>query len=106
MAASLFVSSWEMALGLEPFHILRREVVRERFDYEGAPGIHVAFVRVFRLVPRWCFPDAAGYGGCRSWLKLPALPGGTRLETVLSDAENRKRFAQFCAATGTVDGAE
>ena len=48
---SSVVTSWETAAALAPFHILREEVVRERFDYDACAGIHVAFVRVFRLQP-------------------------------------------------------
>ena len=92
------VTDWETVLALEPFHILTREVVRERFDYDEAPGIHVAFVRVFELEPGWIFPDAPRYGGCRSWVELPPLPKGARLETVLSDSENGERFRRFFAA--------
>ena len=33
------VTNWETAVALEPFHILTREVVRERFEYDDAPGI-------------------------------------------------------------------
>ncbi|MCA1660155.1 MAG: DUF1802 family protein, partial [Verrucomicrobiaceae bacterium] len=50
------VTSWDEAIALEPLHVLKREVVRERFEYADAPGIHVAFVRVFRLEPTWRFP--------------------------------------------------
>ncbi len=66
------VTSWETAAALEPFHVLRSEVVRERFEYDEAPGIHVAFVRVFRLAAPWILPELPAYGGCRSWVKLPA----------------------------------
>ncbi|HEY1582459.1 MAG TPA: DUF1802 family protein, partial [Chthoniobacterales bacterium] len=57
-------------------------VVRERFDYATAPGVHVAFVEVFRLAAVWRFPDAKRYGGCRSWVELPEPPENVRLERV------------------------
>ena len=44
-----FLDSWEKVIALEPFHILQRDVVRERFDYDAASGIHVGVVRVYRL---------------------------------------------------------
>lgn len=68
------ITSWDEAVALESLHVLTPDVVRERFDYSEAPGIHVAFVRVYRLEPRWIFPDAPRYGGCRSWVGLPDPP--------------------------------
>jgi hypothetical protein len=94
------ISSWATAEALEPWHILRSEVVRERFDYDRAPGLHVGFVRVFRVLPTWTFPDTKRYGGCRSWVKLPDPPGGLRLETVLSDAEHERRREEFLKIAG------
>ena len=89
------VTEWETALALEPLHILTREVVRERFDYDEAPGIHVAFVRVFALEPVWIFADAPRYGGCRSWVELPPLPKETRLRAVADKAAHTARLAEF-----------
>ena len=93
------ITSWETAAALESFHILKPEVVRARFEYDAAPGIHVAFVRVFRVVPAWTFPDDPRYGGCRSWVQLPKVPKEVRQEPVLSDAEHAARRAEFRAIT-------
>jgi hypothetical protein len=79
------ITDWEEARALEPLHILQESVVRERFDYDDAPGVHVAFVRVFKLDPVWCFPDAESYGGCRSWVELPEPPPGLQLHPVPMD---------------------
>ena len=76
------MTKWADVRALEPLHILRESVVRERFDYDDAPGVHVAFVRVFRLEPVWRFPNAKSYGGCRSWVQLPEPPAGLRLHPV------------------------
>ena len=93
--ASEVVISWETAVALEPFHVWQREVVRERFEYDGAQGIHVAFVRVFRLSAPWIISELPAYGGCRSWVKLPALPSGCSLEPVVTDAEHECRLQKF-----------
>lgn len=95
--AAAHVTSWETAAALEPLHILQPSVVRERFDYDEAPGLHVALVRVYRLAPSWIFPDAPRYGGCRSWVKLPACPTETRFEPVLSESEHKARQEKFSA---------
>ncbi len=92
-----FVSDWETAAALEPLHVLKSGVVRERFDYDGGNGIHVAFVRAFRLRPTWRFPEETRYGGCRSWVKLPDAPNDLQLSSVLSDEEHAERLAQFRA---------
>lgn len=92
---SELVTSWETARVLESFHILQPEVVRERFDYDAERGIHVAFVRIFRLEPAWKFADAVGYGGCRSWVNLPPFPEGMRLDAIVSDQEHARRFGEF-----------
>jgi len=80
-----FVDRIETALALEPFHILSEATVRERFDYDDLKGVHVALVRVARLVPAWEFPDAPRYGGCRSWVDLPDPPADLRSAPVLDD---------------------
>ena len=91
------ITSWKIAEALIPLHILQPEVVRERFEYDEAPGLHLAFVRVFRLDPVWTFPNDKKYGGCRSWVKLPDPPNELRLEPVLDDAERAKRLNEFLA---------
>jgi hypothetical protein len=79
------MTDWDEVRTLEPLHILQESVVRERFDYDDAPGLHVAFVRTFRLAPVWRFPDAKAYGGCRSWVQLPQPPAGLRLHPVIEE---------------------
>jgi hypothetical protein len=75
-------TDWEEVRALKPFHILSESVVAERFDYNDAPGVHVAFVQIFRLEPVWRFPDAKAYRGCRSWVQLPEPPAGLQLHPV------------------------
>jgi hypothetical protein len=91
------IADWETARALAPLHILQESVVRERFDYDEAPGVQVAFVRVFRLEPVWRFPDAARYGGCRSWVELPEPRAGLQLCPVLDEAVHARRREEFGA---------
>jgi hypothetical protein len=97
------VTSWNVAEALAPLHILQPAVVRERFNYDQAPGLHVAFVRAFRLKPVWIFPNDAKYGGCRSWVPLPNPPGEFKLEPVLSESEHAQRKQRFLEITGQSD---
>lgn len=96
------VTSWTDAQALEPFHVLREEVVRERFEYDDVPGLHVAFVRVFRLEPEWIITDSKSYGGCRSWVSLPAAEPAPRLVSACSAEEHRRRLRQFGLLLPTV----
>ena len=80
------LTRWNEVSALAPLHILAESVVRERFEYSETPGVHVAFVQIFRLDPIWCFPDAKAYGGCRSWVSLPEPPSGLRLHPTAGGA--------------------
>ena len=92
------ITSWSVVEALEPLHILKLEVVRERFEYDPAPGLHVAFVRAFRVEPVWTIPNERGYAGCRSWVNLPVLPVNLQLEPVLSNAQHEGYHRAFKAA--------
>jgi hypothetical protein len=96
------VEDWEQARALEPLHILQESVVQERFEYDEAPGVQVALVRVFRLETPWRFSDAARYGGCRSWVDLPEPPANLQLLPVLDDVEQEQRREQFQGALARV----
>ena len=56
---------------LEPLHVLQASVLEERFHYDDRQGLHLAFVRAYRISPVWEFPLRPSYGGCRSWVTLP-----------------------------------
>ena len=84
------VTDWSKATRLAELHVLQENVVADRFRYDSAPGVHVAFVRVFRLDPPCRLPNAKKYGGCRSWLDLPNLEDSV-LVSVLSDEEHARR---------------
>jgi len=98
------ITSLETALGLRGFHVWNEEVVRERFHYDEAPGLHLAFLRVFRCEPRWAFPDEAKYGGCRSWVTIPDAQAGMKLVPALAEEEHQVRSGELRAALGTALG--
>jgi hypothetical protein len=89
------ITSWKTAQALDPLHVLKNEVVRERFEYDKAPGLQAGFVRVFQVVPSWTFPNRKAYGGCRSWVKLPESPRTLHLEPVMNDGEHGGRRNEF-----------
>jgi hypothetical protein len=83
--------------GLEPLHVLQPSVLEERFHYDQPSGLHVAFLRAFRLSPVWELPFHPSYRGCRSWITLPEPPAELKKEPVLSDEEQSRR-RDFCLA--------
>lgn len=70
------MTDWAEVEALEPLHILKPDVVRERFEYGRERGLHVAFVDVFRVDPEWTLADERRFSGCRSWVDLPEPPRG------------------------------
>ncbi len=97
--AAKFITDWEAVSAMDSLHILQPGVIRERFGYGGKAGIHVAFLRVFRLLPAWILPNDRRFGGCRSWVKLPSLASSYALQRVLSDDEHQFRLDKFRAIT-------
>ena len=72
--------------------------MRERFDYADAPGLHLAFLRIFYCDPSWGFPDEPKYGGCRSWVTIPEPSEGMKLIPALTEQEHLRRSAALNAA--------
>ena len=85
-----FLSDPEQLAGLSDFHIVTREVVEEGFRFGEPPGIHIGFARIYRVSFPWLLPMEKRFGGCRSWVELPASPE-VSMEPVLSDEENQRR---------------
>jgi hypothetical protein len=76
---------------LEPLHVMQASVLEERFHYDQREGLYLAFVRAYRISPRWILPLRPSYGGCRSWITLPDPPPALQTEVVLSDEEQNRR---------------
>lgn len=91
---SCFLSVPAQLAAVGEYHILREEVVEERFRFGEPAGIHVGFARIYRLSTPWVFPMEKRFGGCRSWVELPGAPQH-RLEAVISDEENRRRSQEL-----------
>lgn len=93
-----WIDDWPTLQRLEPFHVWREEVVRERFEYDDQRGLQCAFGRVYRLDPAWTFPDRPSFGGCRSWITLPEFPAETTaLHPVMDDARHAALAAELRA---------
>jgi hypothetical protein len=84
------VTDWDAVRALASLHILSEAAVRKRFEYEGREGVHIAFVRAFRLDPPCRIANEKRYGGCRSWVDLPDFTG-CAMVSVLTDEEHARR---------------
>jgi hypothetical protein len=82
------VTDWDKVSALEPHHVWAEQTIRERFAWNEDSCLFVALVRVFTLPEAWSFPYIPGYGGCRSWVKLPdeGKVKEAELTPVMSDA--------------------
>jgi hypothetical protein len=84
------LSDWQRVSRLRALHVLRDSVIAERYRYRETEGVHVAFVRVYRLDPPIRLRNEKRYGGCRSWIDLPEVEGSV-LVSVISDEEHQRR---------------
>ncbi|MFL6528806.1 MAG: DUF1802 family protein [Chthoniobacterales bacterium] len=71
VADAKLITRWEEVEALEPLHVLKPEVVRERFGFGPTAGVHVAWVSVTTLDEPWILPELPAYRGCKSWVELP-----------------------------------
>ena len=101
------LTDWRQVAALEPFHIYTEATVRDRFEWEGkgmaSGSIHVALVRVSALAEPWKLPYEPGFGGCRSWIKLPEAPAAclTHAVPVIPDEAFGKLQEALAAAIGS-----
>jgi hypothetical protein len=91
------VTDWEKVRALAPFHLWTEAEIRKRFDQDDQPGVSVALVCIARLSEPHLFPDLPQYGGCRSWIDVPAIPADATLTPVLDDATRFQRQREIRA---------
>ncbi len=65
------LTDWDEVMRLDPYHIWKEEIVRERFEWGDEHGLSYAVVRAWQLTDPWILKDRASFGGCRSWFGLP-----------------------------------
>lgn len=66
-------------------HIWTNEFATERLKWKKKLPLHVLLLRVYKLEQPVEIPFEAEYGGCKSWLSLPASLEGLDAYPVLSD---------------------
>jgi hypothetical protein len=87
---------------LEPWHILTRETVHQRFRYRK-PGLWVLSVRVYAGGEPHRIPVTAEHAGCKSWVALDAPLPTRGLRPVLADEAYRERVEALRRVTGRRD---
>jgi hypothetical protein len=85
------MTDWEKVRALAPFHIWQESEIEKRFRQDDKLMVSLAFLRVQRLSEPHVFPDAPRYGGCRSWIEAPDLPGHITRANILDDTTHRER---------------
>ena len=95
------VCDWEKVRALAPFHIWNESEIEKRFRQDEKQMVSLAFVCVQRLSEPFIFPDSPRYGGCRSWVELPAPPAQIARLDVLDDTTHRAREMAIRSALAT-----
>ena len=70
------LTNWDEIAALADEHIWTEDVIRERYEWGDEPGISYARLRIWRLPEPWVLANRKGFGGCRSWIGLPAEESG------------------------------
>jgi hypothetical protein len=85
---------------ISDLHILKPEVLEQRFAYDEPKGLHLAMTRVFSVTPVWSLPFQKSFGGCRSWVELPEAPAELGFTPVIDDSEHTARVQRVWKAIG------
>jgi hypothetical protein len=95
-----WIESLTLLEPLADLHILKPEVLEQRFAYDDPKGLHVAMIRVLRIAPEWSLPFQKSFGGCRSWIELPDSPADLQFTPVIEEAEHALRRERVIAVIG------
>lgn len=85
-----YLNDWEKVHSLDSFHLLKEEILKERFEYGESLGLHLLFVRVYRLSQPVVIPWLSSYDGCKSWVDLESAPDFEKSTPVIPDAAFEK----------------
>lgn len=97
---TLWIEDLSLLQPLSDLHILKPEVLEQRFAYDDPQGLHLAMIRVFSVIPVWSLAFQKSFGGCRSWVELPEAPAELRFAPVIQDGEHAARMQRVREAIG------
>ncbi|MBT5018301.1 DUF1802 family protein [Planctomicrobium sp.] len=69
VAEILYVDSFEKLESLQEFHVLKPDILRQRFEYR-TPGLYVLVIQSASLPSPVSIQHADHYDGCKSWFEL------------------------------------
>ncbi len=92
---------WHLTSETELPHLLGRQIlspatIDQRFHYKS-PGLFVLGVRTYRPSAPLLLPETPHFGGCRSWVDLPAEIETTGLTPILDDTLHAARLQDLRA---------
>ena len=103
---SVYLESWEQVTRLEDAHFWGNEILRERFDYAGRPGmepgLHLLIVRVSKINLPHKLADSTAYDGCKSWIEVPVDWEHDIANHVVRTEEFATRRSRILGAVSTV----
>jgi CDP-diacylglycerol---glycerol-3-phosphate 3-phosphatidyltransferase len=103
---SVYLTSWEQVERLDDAHFWSDEILRERFDYQGRPGmepgLHLLIVRVSKINLAHKLPASSDYDGCKSWIEVPVDWEHDIATHVVRTEEFATRRSRILGAVATV----
>jgi CDP-diacylglycerol---glycerol-3-phosphate 3-phosphatidyltransferase len=90
-----YVDSLEKLAAIDSFHLWKKEVVEERYNYGAETGLHVIVVRVRRLFHPYTLKPNPAYDGCKSWVEVPANFEAEPSSPVLKDEDFNSQREQL-----------
>ena len=103
---SVYLTSWEQVERLDDAHFWSDEILRERFDYQGRPGmepgLHLLIVRVSKINLAHKLPTSSDYDGCKSWIEVPVDWEHDIATHVVRTEEFATRRSRILGAVATV----
>ncbi|MFD0672987.1 DUF1802 family protein [Cohnella sp. GCM10027633] len=89
----LEVTDEETLLRLDALHVWTHDYAAERLKWKKTKPLHVLVLRVYALDEPVMLPVDERYGGCKSWLNIPAIDSDAR-RPVLSDERFEERVRE------------
>lgn len=95
-----YVENVAQLAAIDDAHLWRDEVIQERFQFGGEPGLHVIVVRVRKLSHPFTLKLDPAFEGCKSWVEVPADFDAESSRPVVPSEEFNTRRGQLLAKLG------
>jgi hypothetical protein len=98
LVGTCFLDNWNAVAALDAFHFWTEAAVREKFEWDQPPGLHVLVVRVHRVHTPVTLKLTPEMSGCKSWIDLTPDFNSQPSSPVLDDAAFSLRGATIARA--------